>query len=148
MCRRWKCVAFRSYTKGSNISWHYHQISRRKVLLNIVHPSCPLALNQLWRRHKCHGGLKYFEDLFVGTFGVVVYPSPCLLWWPFPQTWLIFLLFSQGKTASSTFQVPVWSFGMQLETKGSWEFLKSKCPLIFEAFSADDKLFEIKVNIH
>ena len=29
---------------------------------------------------------------------------------------------------------------MQLETKGSVEFLKSKCPLVFEAFSADDKL--------
>ena len=47
---------------------------------------------------------------------------------------------SQGKTVSSTFQVPVWSFGTQLETKGSLEFLESKCPLVFEAFSADDKL--------
>ena len=44
------------------------------------------------------------------------------------------------KTASSTFQVPVWSLGMQVETKGSWDFIKSKCPLIVEAFSADDKL--------
>ena len=50
------------------------------------------------------------------------------------------MLFSQDKTASLTFQVPVWSLGTQLETKGSLEFLKSKCPLIFEAFSADDKL--------
>ena len=48
--------------------------------------------------------------------------------------------FSQGKTRSSTFQVPVWSLGTQLETKGSLESLKSKSPLIFEAFSADDKL--------
>ena len=48
--------------------------------------------------------------------------------------------FLQGKTASSTFQVPVWILGTQLETKGSLEFLKSKCPLIFEAFSADDRL--------
>ena len=29
---------------------------------------------------------------------------------------------------------------MQPETKGSSEFLKSTCPLIFEAFRADDKL--------
>ena len=48
--------------------------------------------------------------------------------------------FSQDEAASSTFQVPVWSLGMQLETKGSLEFLKSKCPLIFGAFSGDDKL--------
>ena len=48
--------------------------------------------------------------------------------------------FSQDKTASSTFQVPVWSLGTQLETKGSLEFLKSKYPLNFEAFSTDDKL--------
>ena len=48
--------------------------------------------------------------------------------------------FSQDKTASSTFQVPVQSLGMQLETKGSLEFLKGKCPLIFEAVSADDEL--------
>ena len=47
--------------------------------------------------------------------------------------------FLQDKTASSTFQIPAWSLGMQLETKGSLEFLKSKCPLIFEAFSAEDK---------
>ena len=51
------------------------------------------------------------------------------------------MLFSQDKTASSTFQVPVWSLGTQLETKGSLEFLKSKCPLIFEAFTADNRLF-------
>ena len=50
------------------------------------------------------------------------------------------MLFSQDKTASLTFQVPVWSLGTQLETKGSLEFLKSKCPLIFEAFSDDNKL--------
>ena len=48
--------------------------------------------------------------------------------------------FSEDKTASSNFQVPVWSLGTQLQTKGSLQFLKSKCPLIFEAFSADDKL--------
>ena len=48
--------------------------------------------------------------------------------------------FSQDKTASSTFQVPVWSLGAQLETTASLEFLKSKCPLILEALSADDKL--------
>ena len=48
--------------------------------------------------------------------------------------------FSQDKTASSTFQVPVRSLGTQIETKVSLEFLKSKCPLIFEASSADDKL--------
>ena len=29
---------------------------------------------------------------------------------------------------------------MQVETKGSRDFVKSKCPLIVEAFSADDKL--------
>ena len=49
--------------------------------------------------------------------------------------------FSQDKTVCSTFQAPVWSLATQLETKESLEFLKSKCPLIFEAFSADDKLF-------
>ena len=49
-------------------------------------------------------------------------------------------LFGSYKTASSTFQVPVCSLGMQVETKGSWDFIKSKCPLIVEAFSADDKL--------
>ena len=49
--------------------------------------------------------------------------------------------FSQDKTASSNFQVPVWSLGTQPETKVSLELLKSKCPLIFEAFSANDKLF-------
>ena len=49
--------------------------------------------------------------------------------------------FSQDKTASSTFQVPAWSLGMQPESKGSWELLKSKYPLIFKAFGADDRLF-------
>ena len=34
--------------------------------------------------------------------------------------------------------VPVWSLRTQPETKASWEFLKSKCPLMFEAFSADE----------
>ena len=29
---------------------------------------------------------------------------------------------------------------MELEPQGSWEFLKSKCPLILEAFSADKLL--------
>ena len=48
--------------------------------------------------------------------------------------------FSQDKTASSTFQVAVWTLGTQLETKGSFDFLKTKYPPIFEAFSADDKL--------
>ena len=32
------------------------------------------------------------------------------------------------------------SLGIQLETRGSRESLKSKCPLIFEAFNAHDKL--------
>ena len=36
--------------------------------------------------------------------------------------------------------MPAFSLGMQLETKGSWESAKNKCPLIFKAFSADDKL--------
>ena len=76
----------------------------------------------------------------LGTFGVVVYPSLCLLWWLFPQSWLSLMSFSQDETASSTFQVPVWSLGTQPETKVSWEVLKSKYPLIFEAFSADDSL--------
>ena len=35
----------------------------------------------------------------------------------------------------------VWSFGIQLESKGSKEFLKSKCALIIEGFSTDNKLF-------
>ena len=48
--------------------------------------------------------------------------------------------FSQDKTGSSTFQVPLWNLGMQLETKESWEFLTSKFLLIFEAFSDDSKL--------
>ena len=47
---------------------------------------------------------------------------------------------SHDKTASSTFQAPVWSFVTQLETRGFWEFLKSKCPLTFEVFNADDKV--------
>ena len=47
---------------------------------------------------------------------------------------------SHDKTVSSTFQAPVWSLGTQLDIRGSWEFLKSKCPLIFDAFNADDKL--------
>ena len=38
---------------------------------------------------------------------------------------------SQDKTESSTFQVAVWTLGTQLETKRSFDFLKSKCPLIF-----------------
>ena len=37
--------------------------------------------------------------------------------------------------------MPVWSLGMQPETKRSQELLKSKFPRMFEAFSADDKLF-------
>ena len=49
--------------------------------------------------------------------------------------------FLQDKTASSTFQVSVWSLGIQLESKGSKEFLKTKCALIIEGFSADNKLF-------
>ena len=48
--------------------------------------------------------------------------------------------FSEEKTTFSTFQAPVWSLGTQLDSKGSLEFPKSKCPLIFEAFSADDKV--------
>ena len=51
------------------------------------------------------------------------------------------MLFSQNKIASPTFQVPVWSLGTQLETKGSWEFLKNKFPLISEPFSAYKHLF-------
>ena len=47
---------------------------------------------------------------------------------------------SHGKTVSSTFQEPVWCLGTQLETKGSWEFLESNSPLLFEAFNTDDKL--------
>ena len=49
--------------------------------------------------------------------------------------------FLQDKTASSTFQVPAWSLGTQPESKGSGELLKSKYPLIFKAFGADDRLF-------
>ena len=51
-----------------------------------------------------------------------------------------FMLFSWDKTASSTFQVPVWSLGMQIDTKVCQKYLKIKCPLIFEAFKADDKI--------
>ena len=40
---------------------------------------------------------------------------------------------------NSIFNLPS-SLGTQLETRGYLEFLKSKCPLIFEAFNADDKL--------
>ena len=47
---------------------------------------------------------------------------------------------SHDKVVSSTFQAPVWSLGTQLETRGFWELLKSKCLLILEAFNADDKL--------
>ena len=44
---------------------------------------------------------------------------------------------------NSIFNLPsaVWFLGMQPETKESWELLKSKCPLVFQAFSVDDKLF-------
>ena len=44
------------------------------------------------------------------------------------------------KIVSSTFQAPVWSLGRQLEIRGSWEFVKNTCPLIVDAFNADDKL--------
>ena len=37
--------------------------------------------------------------------------------------------------------MPVWSLGTQPEAKVPGELVKSKCGLIFEAFSADDKLF-------
>ena len=47
---------------------------------------------------------------------------------------------SHDKTVSSTFQALVWSLGTQLDIRGSREFLKSKCPLIFYAFNADDRL--------
>ena len=70
----------------------------RNILLNLVHPSCPLALNlQLnsfgqgisiifcswWMETYLQ---QCFQDLFLGTFGVEVYPSPCLLQWLIPQT--------------------------------------------------------------
>ena len=42
--RRWKCTVCRRQTKGSGVSWYCHQRSPTKVLLNIVHPSYPLAL--------------------------------------------------------------------------------------------------------
>ena len=29
----------------------------------------------------------------------------------------------------------------QLDKRGFWKFLKSECPLTFEAFNVDDKLF-------
>ena len=105
-------------------------------------------VGQCWRSHKCHrlfcGWLKYicvmfwrfvFRDFWCGGVS-----KPMPVWWSLPQTWLIFMSFLQDKTASSTFQVPVWSLGMQLETKGSLEFLKSKCWVIFEASSAHDNL--------
>ena len=47
---------------------------------------------------------------------------------------------SHDKTLSSTFQARVWSLGTPLVIRGSREFLKSKCPLIFDAFNADDRL--------
>ena len=53
--------------------------------------------------------------------------------------WSIFTSISQDKTASSTFQVPVWSLGTQLEVKVSREFLKNECQLIFGAFNSNDK---------
>ena len=115
----------------------------RKALLNIVRPSCPLALNlQLdifgeaisvidsfvvdWNISPVMFWRFVFRDFWCGGVS-----KPMPVWWSLPQTWLIFMSFLQDKTASSTFQVPVWSLGMQLESKGSLEFLKSKCPLIF-----------------
>ena len=71
---------------------------------------------------------------------MVVYPSPSLLLCWLPQILLNLMSFSHDKTVFSTFQAPVWSLGTQLETGGSWEFLESKCPLIFEAFNADKLL--------
>ena len=50
------------------------------------------------------------------------------------------MLFSQDKAACSAFEWPVWTLGTQRETKESSELLKTKCPLIFKAFSADHKL--------
>ena len=44
---------------------------------------------------------------------------------------------------NSIFNFPVACLeysGAQPETKESWELFKSKCPLISEAFSADDQL--------
>ena len=38
-------VSCRSQAKRSKVSWHCHQRGPREVLLNIVHPSCPLTLN-------------------------------------------------------------------------------------------------------
>ena len=81
-----------------------------------------------------------FEDLFLGTFGVVVYPSPSLLLCWLPQILLNLMSLLHDKTVSSTFPEPVWSLGTQLERRGSSEFLESKWPLIYEAFNADDKL--------
>lgn len=39
-------------------------------------------------------------------FGAVVYTNPCLAWWPFPQTWSIFMSPLHDKISFSTFQVP------------------------------------------
>ena len=39
--------------------------------------------------------------------------------------------FSKNETASSTFQVSVWSLGMQHETKGSWELFRNDCIFFF-----------------
>ena len=39
----------------------------------------------------------------------------------------------------SIFNLPSTSLGTQVERRWSWEFLKSKCPLNFEAFNADYK---------
>ena len=55
--------------------------------------------------------------------------------------------FSQDET-SSTFQVPVWSSGTQPEINGSCEPLKSKFPLIFEAFSVDYELYIANEHRH
>ena len=71
---------------------------------------------------------------------MVVYPSPSLLLCWLPQILLNLMSLSHDKTVSSTFQASVWSLGTELETRGSGEFYKSKCSLIFEAFNVDEKL--------
>ena len=38
-------VVIEARQKRSKVSWHCHQSGPREVLLNIVHPSCPLTLN-------------------------------------------------------------------------------------------------------
>ena len=129
--RQWKCVICRRYSKGNKVSWHCPQRSPRNVLLNIVHPSCPLGLNlQLGSLGEGVGVINWFgwseiyfwcfENLFQVPVGVVMHLSPCLLWWLFPQTGLVFISFSQDQTASSTFQLPVCSLGTELETETSW----------------------------